>query len=136
MSWEAYNPNPYGIRVGDCVIRAICAAMDMDWDEAYTSLSLEGYVMGDMPSSNAVWGAYLKRNGFVQETIPKTCPNCYTLSDFAHDYPNGVYVVALDGHVATVKDGVIYDSWDSSNEIPLYFWQSTDREEKTDEERS
>ena len=26
-------------------------------------------------------------------------------------------------HVATVVNGQLYDSWDSSNEIPQYYWE-------------
>ena len=34
----------------------------------------------------------------------------------------GTYILALSGHVVCVQDGVIYDSWNSENEIPLYYW--------------
>ena len=46
----------------------------------------------------------------------------YTAEDFAADNPYGTFVLGFGGHVATVKDGVIYDSWDSRNEIPQYYW--------------
>ena len=31
-------------------------------------------------------------------------------------------MLGFGNHVATVVDGILYDSWDSSNEIPQYFW--------------
>ena len=31
--WIEYNPNPLGLRVGDCVIRAISKALDMPWEK-------------------------------------------------------------------------------------------------------
>lgn len=78
--------------------------------------------MGDMPSSDSVWGAVLRQHGFYRRGIPNTCPDCYTAENFAIDYPQGIYVLGFGGHVATVIDGIIYDSWDSSHEIPQYFW--------------
>lgn len=118
-----YNPNPYGSKVGDCVVRAIAAATCQDWDETYTGITLQGYALKDMPSSNYVWGEYLKSRGFQRKTIPNTCPVCYTVSDFADDHPSGVYVLGTGLHAVAVVDGVIWDSWDSRNEVPIYFYE-------------
>ena len=49
-------------------------------------------------------------------------PDCYTAEDFCTDHPYGTYVLAFGGHVATVKDGVLYDAWNSSHEIPQYYF--------------
>ena len=117
-----YNPNPAGRQVGDCAVRAIAKALDIDWETAYAKLAFNGYQMGDMPNANGVWGALLRQNGFYREAIPDRCPDCYTAEDFARDNPQGVFVLGFGSHVATVKDGDIYDSWDSSKEIPQYYW--------------
>jgi len=120
--WIEFNPNPKGIRVGDCSVRAICKAIGERWETAFARIALEGFIMGDMPSSDAVWGNVLRRNGFERKAIPNTCPDCYTAEDFCRDNPRGTYVLAFGGHVATVVDGDLYDSWDSRNEIPIYFY--------------
>lgn len=127
MSFSYYNPNPVGNRVGDCAIRAVSKALSADWDTAYSMITAMGFSMGDMPSSDAVWGATLRHNGFKKAVIPSTCPDCYTAGEFAEDHPSGVFVLGFGGHVATVVDGKLYDTWDSSEEIPIYFWY---REEK------
>lgn len=31
--------------------------------------------------------------------------------------------ILIDGHVVCVQDGYYYDSWDSGNEIPIYYWE-------------
>ena len=118
----SYNPNPTGAKVGDCVVRALSKALGQTWEETYIDLSVEGLLMGDLPSANAVWGAYLRRKGFEREIIPNTCPDCYTVEDFCADYPKGVYVLALDGHVVSVVDGQYYDTWQSGREVPIYYW--------------
>lgn len=122
MAWIQYNPNPAGRNVGDCAVRALTVALDVDWEEAYELIARAGYNMADMPSSDSVWGAVLRSNGFYREAVPNTCPECYTVADFAMDHPKGVYVVGTGGHVVTVVDGVLYDSWNSSKEIPIYYW--------------
>ena len=123
--WEEYNPNPTGRRVGDCAVRAVAKALDTDWETAYTMLAANGFLMGDMPSSDSVWGATLRQHGFIRESVPNTCPDCYTAEDFCNDHPdNGTYVLGFGGHVATVKNGgILFDSWDSSQEIPQFYWR-------------
>lgn len=117
-----YNPNPTGRKVGDCAVRAVAKALNTDWETSYAMISSNGFQMGDMPSSNSVWGAVLRQNGFYRKAIPNTCPDCYTAEDFCKEYPKGVYVLGFGSHVATVVNGNLYDSWDSSKEIPQYFW--------------
>ena len=118
-----FNNNPFGRRVGDCSVRAVSKALDISWEEAYAKMCLQGFVMGDMPSSNAVWGAVLRQNEFERSALGNECPDCYTLEEFCADNPSGTFVVGMDSHVATIIDGVIYDAWDSSNEIPVYVWR-------------
>ena len=129
--WKEFNNNPTGRRVGDCAIRAVSVALDNDWETAYALIAANGYQMGDLPSSDSVWGSVLRQHGFYRYAIPNTCPDCYTASDFAIDHPRGVYVLRFGGnvgHVATIKDGILYDTWDSSNEIPQYYW-TTNKED-------
>ena len=79
-------------------------------------------MMGDMPHAESVWGSVLRQHGFYRKVIPNACPDCYTAFDFCNEYPYGVFVLAFSGHVATVIDGDLYDTWDSSMEIPVYVW--------------
>lgn len=104
---EFFLNNPNGRHVGDCTVRALSKALDVTWDKAYTMLAVKGYLMADMPSSNSVFGAVLRENGFSRETIPNDCPDCYTLGEFARDHPHGTYVVGMNGHVATVPTPAI-----------------------------
>ena len=126
--FREYNPNPVGIRVGDCAVRAIAKALNIDWETAYLKNIINGFQMGDVPSSDNVWGATLRQNGFYRKTLPDTCPDCYTAEDFCKDHPQGTYVLGFGGHVATVVDGDLYDSWNSSNLIPTYYWYRKDEQ--------
>lgn len=117
------NLNPLHKNVGDCTVRAISLLMDEPWDKIYTDLSVLGFEMKDLLDSNAVWGQYLNRNGYRRHIIPDTCPDCFTIKDFCRDNPHGRFLLATGTHVVTVIDGDYYDTWDSGDKIPIYFWK-------------
>jgi hypothetical protein len=75
-----------------------------------------------MPSANHVWGRYLRDNGFHRQIIEDDC----TVEDFCRDHPKGTYILAIDGHVVCAVDGFYYDSWDSGQEIPIFYWTRGD----------
>ena len=120
--YKKFLNNPCGKSTGDCAVRAISLALDTDWYEAFDLLVREARKMCDMPSADAVWGSGLRQHGVIRFAIPNSCPSCYCAEDFCYDHPVGIYVLAFGGHVATVRDGILLDSWDSSAEIPLYYF--------------
>lgn len=120
--WRRFNPNPCGKSVGDCAVRAVSAALGADWYEAYDILCAEGRRSCDMPSGDATWGAVLRSNGFRRAAVPNVCPDCYTAEDFAFDHQRGIYVLGFGGHVATIRDGILLDSWNSSLETPIFYY--------------
>lgn len=123
MSYAYYNPNPAGRSVGDCAVRALSKALDQTWEETYAGLALEGFIRGDLPNADSVWGPYLRERGFRRHLLPDTCPDCSTAADFAAANPFGIFILSMPGrHVLAVVDGVLYDSWDSGGEIPVYYW--------------
>lgn len=124
MSYSYYNPNPAGRRsVGDCTVRALSKALGKTWEEAYTGLALEGFLRGDLPNADDVWGPYLKKHGFTRHLIPEDCPEPYTVEQFAEEHPQGTYILSMPGrHVVAVVDGTYFDSWESGRETPSYYW--------------
>lgn len=116
------NPNPSGSYVGDCVIRAISIASNKSWYEVFVDLCLKALNMYDMPSSNRVWNEYLKSEGYTRHVIPSDCPSCYTIKDFCGEHFNGRYILGTGSHVVAVINGNYYDTWDSGDESPIYYW--------------
>ncbi len=121
--WVKCNPNPLGKTTGDCVVRALAIAMDQSWRKTYRQLCDLGEKHADMPSSNAIWGLYLRERGAKQFILPESCPACITVRAFCERYPDGIYVIGTGTHAVTVIDGDYYDAWDSGEEIPTYFWR-------------
>ncbi len=117
------NPNPNGVYVEDCVVRAVCIATDRSWDDIYIHLCLEGFIIKNMPSVDTVWGTFLKSIGFVPYLLPTSCPNCYTVRDFCERNQNGIFILATGSHMVTVMDGNYYDAWDSGDEVVTYVWR-------------
>ena len=120
-TFRYFQPNPVANNTRDCVIRAIAAALDLSWDDAFDLIAKRAKQMGQTMDENAVYGSILRQCGFYK-TMNFGCPDCYTAREFCKDHPRGVYVLGFTGHVATVIDGQIWDAWDSGDELVTYYW--------------
>ena len=98
--WARHNENPDGRNVGDCTVRAISTALKQNWETTYVGLSLQGFLMGDMPSANHVWGAYLREMGFRRAVIPDECPDCYPAAPISCPCPV-MWCVSWTGTITT-----------------------------------
>lgn len=123
MAWVYYNPNPQGLLVGDCTIRAICAVTGFDWITVHRMVSSLSEDMADMPSSDRVWWSLLEQFGFNWIEMINQCPDCYTVADFAYDHPLGDYILGPKEHAVAVINGDWYDTWDSGNTVPTYYFR-------------
>ena len=120
--WIKYNANPVANNVEDCAIRAVAVALNISWDDAFDMVCNMAKNMGVMPHNNAAWGAVLRQHSFKRAIIPNSCPDCFTIKDFCLENPEGVFVIGTGTHAVAVIDGNYYDTWNSGNEIPVYYW--------------
>ena len=120
--WIEYNPNPNDRRTEDCMVRVVAKVTNQSWDDAFAMLVSVAFIQKTMPGSKEVLGIVLKKLGFTRHAIPNTCPICYTEKDFCDEHPEGTYVLCTDNHVAVVQSGNIYDAYDSSMKIPMFYW--------------
>lgn len=118
-----FNANPSASRVGDCTIRAIATATQQNWEAVYIAVCIYGLALHDMPSANRVWGDYLESLGWKREMIEE---RGYSVADFARDHKKGAYILAISGHVVACVDGNYIDTWDSGQEIPVYYWRKAE----------
>lgn len=124
--YRYFNSNPVASREEDCAVRAVSAALGVSWDEAFEMISHNAQQMGSMMHRDNAWGSVLRQHGFLKEIIPNSCPDCYTAEDFCIDNPKGVFVLGFGTHTACVRDGVLLDTWDSRDEVPIYVWYRKD----------
>ena len=115
-----YNENPCGKNNGDCVIRAISIATGKSWYQIYAGLCVQGRFSCGFGDFNEVWSDYLTYLGFSRHGLPYD-PD-YTVKDFAIDHPHGNFVIGTGEHAVAVVNGDIIDSWDSTKEIPRYYF--------------
>lgn len=121
--WIRANPNPAGNDVPDCVIRAICIALDLPWEQVHWELSVLSARYYSVTCDDNLWGRYLYYFGFRPFLMPEYCPECVTVRDFCRIFPRGTYIIGTGSHAVAVIDGNYYDSWDSGNEVPSFFWR-------------
>ena len=114
------NATPAGNPTRDCVIRAISIITGMSWRDVYHDLYEYGMWLHEMMDTNALWHRYLYDLGFDIFVIPRPT---MTVKEFCRWKPYGKYILGTGTHVIPVIDGDYYDTWDSGNEIPVFYWR-------------
>lgn len=112
--WHKYNPNPKSRNIGDCTLRAYCAAFGIDWNESF---DIASKIAKDNSSMVQYVSDKVLLNHFgceLDEEYKKTkAKDRITVNSFAMTHPYGTYILAVRGHLVTVKNGEYWDSWDS-----------------------
>lgn len=112
-----YNNNPLKENIGDCVIRAISLALDIDYYDILELLyNNSNYFNCDM----------LVRDCYAKLLDDFGCQRFkasgQTVEQVANDFPNSRVIIRINEHLTCAIYGVIYDTWDTSNEIVDTFW--------------
>lgn len=116
-----FNPNPLKKETGDCVVRALCKALDKDWNTVYDLLCAKGKETSTMPNSKESYESVLIENGFerVKVTVKKGSKRP-TVDFIAKKTKNkSICVCSVSNHLVTTKDGFSWDIWDSGYK-PIY----------------
>lgn len=115
--YKYMNMNPKGNDIEDCTIRAISVAEGISWDEAYDELSASARDMGLMISSIDAIEEYLDRR---YKRVPF---HTKTVGEFIDKHQKGIYLITMKGHITVLKDGINYDTFDSSDRIMWNAWR-------------
>jgi len=116
-TFHFYNANPKGLRTSDCVVRALSLATGRTWDTVMYDLNQYAFKMKMIPNEEKLYKKYLKDNGWMICPQPrKLGGKKFTGKDFVRTIGrNGELIVHIGcGHIACVKDGKIWDTWDCS----------------------
>ena len=110
-NFEHYNPNPRGIRTGDCVIRALCKALDKDWYEVYDEVSAIGRQHCMPFNDHDLIPILMQEFGFnrVRISALKKGEKSITPEKFVKEHPVGTYILSMEHHIVCVQDGKYWD---------------------------
>ena len=112
--WYEYNPNTKKKNVGDCSLRAYCAAFGWTWEEAFEKSSEIAKDEALMMDTHKTCEKVMESEGYVlDEEFKKSKRKDLTVNEFALTHPYGTYFLNTHGHLLCVKDGEYWDSWDS-----------------------
>lgn len=112
--WKEYNPNPKKKNVGDCSLRAYCAAFGWMWEEAFEKASEIAKDDAVMMDTHKTCEKVMESQGYVlDEEFKKSKRKDLTVNEFALTHPYGTYFLNTHGHLLCCKNGEYWDSWDS-----------------------
>ena len=123
MEFIKSNPHPKGKKIGDCVIRALAIADNKNWIDVYKDLIGVGLKIYDMPNSKPVYEYYLETQGWKKQPMPRhPSGKRMKLSEFIDQNPDIEFVANVIKHMATVKYGKLFDTWNCGHKcIGNYF---------------
>lgn len=125
MKFIRYNANPKGKKTGDCVIRAICTALNKTWEDTYREMLEVAIKYGYAVSTKDNYTKYLKQLGYEKQKMPKRCTGKrYKIEEFIDELcdKNKTYIIDMANHVTVVSKNVLYDIWDCSNKSVCNYW--------------
>lgn len=115
--YKFYNANTKGNFVNDCVVRAISVAENKSWNETYEELSdlaqIEGVLLDDVEFVE----------NYLDKRYMRECHYSKSVEEFLEEFPAGTYLVTMKGHITTIIDGVLYDTFDCRDRRMWCAWK-------------
>lgn len=108
---------------GDCVIRALTKALEMEWKAVFNELVPYAIEMQAMPNNKVCYEKYIADKWLVWYgcKAKKGCKR-QTVSTFTKSHKSGVYILRVAHHLVTVVDGNYYDTWDCGDKAVYGYW--------------
>lgn len=124
MEFIKLNVNPKGWKTGDCVIRALTTASELDWLEVYDTLCEIGRKKCRMPNDKIVYEKFLQDQGFINCKMPRHADNSrYTVKELIDEIGEGnILVINIANHVTVAVNDKLIDLWNcGSKSVGNYF---------------
>jgi hypothetical protein len=125
-NYKYYQPNKKDLKdeYGDCVIRSLTKALNMEWLQVFEELLPYARELQCMPNGKPCYEKYLTDKGFAYVGISNAKGSKRpTVDEFAKKHKSGVYVLRVAHHLVTVVDGIYYDTWDSGEKSMYGYWK-------------
>lgn len=136
-TFHYYNANPKNKIAADCVIRAICTALEEPYEKVYRELLEVSLKCGYMLNEKQCYDRYLKEKGWVKHSQPRKADNTkFTGKEFCDELTcdimfSGRRVIAKIGghHIVCIKETddiygthKIHDIWDCTGKCIGNYW--------------
>ena len=110
-------------KAGDCVVRSICIALNLDYKTTYKQLAQANKDYGNEKSarnglSKKVYIPFLTQHGWVWRSAPKFDGRKARCADM----PKGIVIARQAHHLVAVIDGVPNDIGNPSHKMVYGYW--------------
>ena len=122
-NFRYYNSNPNKNKTSDCVIRAICTALNKSWDDVLKELTEYALKYKYFINCQELYGIYLKDNKWKKHKAPhKRNGDVYLLGEWLKK--NGIEAIVTidDDHLTYVNNHIVYDIWNCTDNEVGTFW--------------
>lgn len=132
-TFHYFNANPKNRKGSDCVVRAVCTALEQSWEDTVREMTEVGLKHGFLLNDDKTIDKYMEYKGWVKCRQPRKADNTkYTGKEWcrrlqAMEIPTcqrmSKIVANLGGHhTVAIMDGKVYDIWDSTDGCIGNYW--------------
>lgn len=121
MAFKYLNVNPLDMKESDCVVRAISSASGYSYAEIQDKLYYISKIF-DCDELCVSCYKHLLENVFKYDR--EYCRGM-TTREFCEEHPYGTYLVRIQGHLTTIIDGDVNDTWDCGDFICDKAWKAS-----------
>ena len=123
--YKYYQPNKKDLKdnYGDCAVRCICKAENLEWLDAYDMMYRISREVQSPLNCKEGFEHIVKTLGYEYGKVSnKKGTKRPTVKEFAKTHPNGTYICVVANHYVAVKDGQYHDTWDSGHKSLYGYW--------------
>ena len=132
-TFHYYNANPKNRFTTDCVIRALCTALEQDYNKTVMELAKMQCETGYDDGDTKLIDKYLNSKGWFKHPQPRKHDNTkYTGEQWCYEVQSVTSVRKSSwdrmianiggGHIVAIIKGKVYDIWDSTDKCVGNYW--------------
>jgi hypothetical protein len=117
MNFVKTNPRKDKANIGDCMVRAASLATKINYDLVMKTFISIGWEDGEGGKNSWLLNEALDLLGVKYDffDLDNEDEEAISLYDWVHvyndNYDNSTFIFGVPNHVACVKNGILYDSW-------------------------
>lgn len=125
MAFIRKNLHPTNKKIVDAEIRAVAAACNITWQEAFWGLTNTAFEMLNVTYDIDVIEKFLVERGFnVGKVVASKGSKRPTVKQFAEDNPDKIAVLRISGSYTACAYGNYVDTWDcGGSSVYKYFYK-------------